>query len=136
MNTFGANITDLLGDSFFIENGLIGDYAKEKIEEVIVWLNSILDIKDKIAQLNLENDSYKISKYKNRILLKLKKEVNERSKDFKKYYKVIQIIDEPFLKQKLEEMYFEATLEFPRKEILEKEIERMQKELYELNKNN
>lgn len=39
MNTFGANITDLLADSFFIDDGLIGDFAKGKINEVIKWLN-------------------------------------------------------------------------------------------------
>lgn len=37
--SFAANITDLLADSFFIENGLIGDFAKEKIDETISWLN-------------------------------------------------------------------------------------------------
>ena len=37
--SFGANITDLLGDSFFIDNGLIGDFAKDKITSVINWLN-------------------------------------------------------------------------------------------------
>ena len=37
--TFAANITDLLADSFFIENGLIGDFAQHKIENVISWLN-------------------------------------------------------------------------------------------------
>lgn len=40
MNTFGANITDLLSDSFFIEDGLMGDFAKTKIQEVIDWLNT------------------------------------------------------------------------------------------------
>lgn len=37
--SFGANITDLLADSFFVEDGLIGDFAKEKINETIKWLN-------------------------------------------------------------------------------------------------
>ena len=37
--TFGANITDLLADSFFIKDGLIGDFAKSKINEVITWIN-------------------------------------------------------------------------------------------------
>ncbi|RXM40753.1 hypothetical protein BOQ62_04055 [Chryseobacterium sp. CH21] len=36
--SFGANITDLLSDSFFIKDGLMGDFAKEKIEEVIKYL--------------------------------------------------------------------------------------------------
>ena len=33
--SFGANIHDLLADSFFIGDGLIGDFAKEKINETI-----------------------------------------------------------------------------------------------------
>ena len=37
--TFAANITDLLADSFFVEDGLIGDFAQHKIENVISWLN-------------------------------------------------------------------------------------------------
>lgn len=39
-NSFGANITDLLADSFFINDGLMGDFAKDKIQEVITWLNT------------------------------------------------------------------------------------------------
>lgn len=38
--TFGANISDLIADSFFIENSLIGDFAFDKIQETIVWLNN------------------------------------------------------------------------------------------------
>ncbi|MDR6967484.1 hypothetical protein J2X31_001495 [Flavobacterium arsenatis] len=38
-NSFGANITDLLADSFFIDDGLIGDFVKDKINQVIKWLN-------------------------------------------------------------------------------------------------
>jgi GTPase SAR1 family protein len=37
--TFGANITDLLADSFFIEDGLIGNFARHKIQETVKWLN-------------------------------------------------------------------------------------------------
>lgn len=37
--SFAANITDLLADSFFIDDGLIGDFAKEKIKTVIKWLD-------------------------------------------------------------------------------------------------
>jgi len=47
--TFGANISDLIADSFFIENSLIGDFAFDKIQETIVWLNN----KD-----NHQNESY------------------------------------------------------------------------------
>ena len=38
--SFGANITDLLADSFFIDDGLVGDFAKEKILETIKWLQN------------------------------------------------------------------------------------------------
>lgn len=38
--TFGANISDLIADSFFVENSLIGDFAFDKIQETIVWLNN------------------------------------------------------------------------------------------------
>jgi hypothetical protein len=38
--TFGANIHTLLSDSFFMEDGLMGEFAKGKIEEVIDYLNN------------------------------------------------------------------------------------------------
>jgi hypothetical protein len=38
--SFGANITDLLADSFFVDDGLMGDFARSKIEEVIIWLRN------------------------------------------------------------------------------------------------
>ncbi len=37
--TFGANIHTLLSDSFFMEDGLMGEFAKRKIDEVIQLLN-------------------------------------------------------------------------------------------------
>jgi predicted ATP-binding protein involved in virulence len=37
--TFGANIHTLLTDSFFMKDGLMGDFAKEKINQVIAYLN-------------------------------------------------------------------------------------------------
>ena len=38
--TFGANIHTLLSDSFFMEDGLIGEFAKSKIDDVIKYLNN------------------------------------------------------------------------------------------------
>ncbi|MFK5975158.1 MAG: AAA family ATPase [Sulfurovum sp.] len=37
--TFGANIHTLLSDGFFMEGGLMGEFAKAKIDEVITLLN-------------------------------------------------------------------------------------------------
>ncbi|MBF2708566.1 hypothetical protein [Flavobacterium soyangense] len=97
-NSFGANITDLLADSFFFGNGdkaLIGDFAREKIKQVIKWLN---------------NEESKI----------LNKEEAKM---------IIEIIDEPLLKYKLLEMYFDI---FPEQYDLEKEKEDVRKRAIEL----
>jgi predicted ATPase len=45
--TFGANIHTLLSDSFFMEDGLMGEFAKGKIDEVISYLNGKKDTKIK-----------------------------------------------------------------------------------------
>ena len=75
--TFGANITDLLADSFFLEKGLIGDFARKKINDVIDWIN--------------ENRN--------------KTEINEE--ELERYQKVIELIDERVIKLKLSEMITE-----------------------------
>ncbi|PIF29987.1 putative AbiEii toxin of type IV toxin-antitoxin system [Flavobacterium sp. 9] len=38
--SFAANITELLADSFFVKEGLIGKFASDKIDKTIQWLNS------------------------------------------------------------------------------------------------
>ena len=44
--TFGANIHTLLSDSFFMEDGLMGEFAKKKINEIIDFLNDKKKIED------------------------------------------------------------------------------------------
>lgn len=39
VNTFGANISDILADSFFLSEKLIGEFAYQKIRDTIAWLN-------------------------------------------------------------------------------------------------
>lgn len=77
--TFAANITDLLTDSFFLENGLMGDFAKDKIQETIDWLN--LFIKER----------------------KVNPEISEET--INQHEALIKIIDEPLLNYKLTEMF-------------------------------
>ncbi len=48
LKTFGANISDLIADSFFIEDSLIGNFAFDKIQDTIKWLNSKDNIERKI----------------------------------------------------------------------------------------
>ncbi len=40
INTFGANIHTLLTHGFFMNNGLMGEFAREKIEDIIRFLNN------------------------------------------------------------------------------------------------
>lgn len=96
--TFGANITDLLADSFFIQDGLIGDFAKSKIKEVIDWINDI--------------------KSKRKVLLE---EELEYCKN------VIELIDERVIKLKLSEMITELLPDNTfYNDMIDKEIEKLQ----------
>ena len=70
----------MLSHSFFVEDGLIGDFAKSKIKEVIDWIEKNKNRADKLKD-NLD----------------FKKEI-----DYQK--KVINLIDEKIIKIKLAEM--------------------------------
>jgi len=75
--TFGANIHSLYRNSFFLENGLMGEFAKGKIDGVIKDLNQD-DAKNKLGE-----------KEKEEILF------------------VIKQIGEPIIRRKLQQMYDE-----------------------------
>ena len=90
LKSFGANITEILADSFFVEDGLTGDFAKEEINNTIDWLRNKEDI---------QNYEY--------------------------HKKLIQIIDEPIVQQKLSEMYSEKMNVDFSKEILTHQIENL-----------
>lgn len=102
--TFGANITNLLADSFFVENGLIGEFAKTKIEETIKWIN--------------EN--------------KTQKEIKEVELAYHK--SVIELIDEKIVRLKLSEMIseIEGNTDF-QKTVYDKEIDFLIKQRDKLN---
>ena len=73
-HSFGANLTDLLAESFFLEDSLMGDFARDKIQNTIDWL-----IKE---NRNIERKGY--------------------------HKELINMVDEPILRTKLEDMYFEV----------------------------
>lgn len=89
--TFGANIHLLYNNSFFLEKGLIGEFAKEKIEELIKSL----------------------------------KKPSDNAFDIDSSKQLINIIGEPFLKQKLMEMHDEKFKDELRLKFLESEVERL-----------
>lgn len=95
--TFGANITDLLADSFFIEDGLIGDFAKDKINETIGWLIESKKIEDKEYYKKLiENIDEPI------IRRKLAEMYDEKTKD--DFYKNMLVSEMEIIKQKLNKL--------------------------------
>jgi predicted ATP-binding protein involved in virulence len=75
INTFGANIHTLLSHGFFIQDGLMGEFAKEKINDVIKLLKS----KRKLSKKNQELCKNIISKIGEPILKStLKKMLDEK----------------------------------------------------------
>jgi hypothetical protein len=95
-NTFGANIHELLADKFYLENSFMGDFAREKIEEIGKVL---IDEKNKPS----------------------KERLNEIEK-------IIKIIGEPILKERLDFLLSEKRGEKTKDEIileLKDEIKRL-----------
>lgn len=105
--TFAANITDLLTDSFFLENGLMGDFAKEKIQQVLDNLNFII-LREEIKELriNSENINKDLIKGKQEQFNNLEGKFAFREKTYLKA--VIDIIDEPILRYKIDELFHQA----------------------------
>lgn len=97
--TFGANIFDLLTDRFYLNDGSIGAFAREKIQLVI---DNLLDISD---------EDYAEPK----IILK-KQEIKG----------IVDIIAEPFFKEKLLKMYFKKFDKENRKKQLIDELKELE----------
>jgi len=104
--SFGANISDLLADSFFLEDGLIGDFSKNKIQDVIEYIND-------------ESGRSEKKWIASPIIAK----------------KIIEQIGEPYLSDKLNDMFLEAFPEFKNDEIKELE-KRLNKLKYGTDTNN
>lgn len=46
VNPFGANVNDVLAQSFFLDRGFVGEFAKKKIEGIVSYLKSDKLVKD------------------------------------------------------------------------------------------
>ncbi|MEN5379081.1 hypothetical protein [Sphingobacterium kitahiroshimense] len=89
--TFAANISELLADSFFLD-GLIGDFALDKINETIKWINKNQSEKGNINTKELSHYKKLISNIDERVIkIKLSEMISELddSSDFQR-----QIINE------------------------------------------
>jgi predicted ATP-binding protein involved in virulence len=129
--SFGANIHELLGDNFFFNNDeiYIGQFAKNKINETIEWLNDLMDKNLKIRELNNIEKLNSIQIAKKKQITKSIKKLSAFSKD---HLELIKIIDEPIIKNKLLEMYSEIFSNEERIDYLEKEKNRIEEEIKNL----
>ncbi|WP_348800433.1 AAA family ATPase [Flavobacterium adhaerens] len=103
--TFGANIHELLADSFFVEDGLIGEFAKGKIQDLVMYLT---------FKEELPEDEKKC---------KPNEVWNESTAS-----KLIQLVGEPVIKERLQSL-FDRKFSIIEKEALEKRIEELQLQL-------
>lgn len=105
--TFGANIHTLLSHGFFMENGLMGEFAKGKIEAIKFFYDENKDLKKE--DINFQN----------------KKSDYEAKKD--NFRHIQSIIGEPFLQIIIKNYLDELEILFNgKKEFLDKEIKRLE----------
>lgn len=98
--TYAANVHDLLANDFFLENGFMGEYAKQKIKDLLKYLTY-----DESKENASDNEKPELRW--NPIL----------AEEF------IQIIGEPLLKYDLKELYLSK---FYNEQKIDDEIERLQ----------
>lgn len=122
IKTFGGNIHDLLKNSFFMENGIIGEFSKLKINNTINFLN-YLRINKEIEKIDNEKDPLHI--IKSTELEVLKQSIDQFDKNY--HEKLIEIIAEPIIQRKLSEMFDEVTSEKLELKIVQKRIDELRK---------
>ncbi len=104
--TFGANIHDLLANDFFLKDGFIGEFAREKIEGVIKGLTILINQKE-IEKINKAYKSESIPDYIQMKREHLEEELNflrEENKAIVSENEILaisSIIGEPILKEKV-----------------------------------
>jgi hypothetical protein len=89
--TFGANVHSLLADSFFLQGGLVGEFAKQKLQDVWDYINFNENAKDTHTEEEQARYNELVSK--------------GWGKD--KAWRIIKKIGEPFVKSSFEDKYFE-----------------------------
>lgn len=106
--TFGSNIHELLANDFYMEDGLLGEVAREKISKTLNWLK-------KQANSFKDEEIFEIDE-------SIKYTDQENDRDYNK--QIIELIGEPVIKYQLKKMYLEFVND---NEYLDKEIEKLRK---------
>jgi predicted ATPase len=91
--TFGANIHTLLSDSFFMEDGLMGEFAKNRIEEVVNYLQ------EKESEITNHEEALQIIEIIGEPILKMK-----LRKMLENYKKKNNLESEEDIKKQIEEL--------------------------------
>jgi hypothetical protein len=93
-DTFGANIYDLLKDSFFLDN-YMGEVAREKINQTIHYLQ-YRRLQQQVERLSEKDPLYKIRLQEMELFDNGKLDMN-----ISDHLRLVNIIGEPILKKKL-----------------------------------
>ncbi|MDR1759637.1 MAG: AAA family ATPase [Fibrobacter sp.] len=107
---FGANIHDILKHDFFLNNGFMGDFAKEKIKHILDEINSIIE----------KNKNIKEAKDKHYL---------EKDK-YDEFVKTMKLIGEPLIKNKLMSMINDVYSN--KNDIIDNRIKMLEKEIKDL----
>ncbi|HMR85000.1 MAG TPA: AAA family ATPase, partial [Niabella sp.] len=100
-DSFAANIHDLLADEFFLSDGYMGAFAKEKIETAINILNYLIAKRKGIKQeMELYQNNLNYFRYWDN-----KPEGWDIELEKANVYELIKVIGEPIIKEKLNTMY-------------------------------
>ncbi|WP_025146472.1 AAA family ATPase [Pedobacter jeongneungensis] len=131
--TFGANIHDLMKQSFFLEKGTMGEFAKNKIQATINYLN-LKRIEQEIIEIEkrpASSDADLLTAKRNELELQRKL---VRSTNIAEHKSLIKIIDEPILKQKLSQMFDEYHQTDLQLDIIEEKIKLLTEEASRIRK--
>jgi hypothetical protein len=128
-STFGANIHDLLANDFFMRNGFMGEWAKRQIEETIKYLN-LKQCEKEIKELSAKNSLLKEEQSYLDALIKEKDVLNLSvfNRDFKYYERIVELIGEPVIKNKIRAMYSDLFEDSERKRAAKKQIQQIASE--------
>lgn len=107
--TFGSNIHELLANDFFLENGFMGEWAKDKIIDLMNFLKYNPKIKEDIKNIKPTN-----------------KWTEKKSNEF------INILGEPIIKERLQSLH-EKKFHIIDKEYILDKIEKLNQELKKYN---
>ncbi|RXJ91800.1 hypothetical protein CRV01_01535 [Arcobacter sp. CECT 8983] len=114
-NTFGANIHTLLSHGFFMKNGLMGEFAKSKIERIKRFYEIV-----KKSENEIQNNTSAKKAWIDYFL---------RRKD--KYYYIQSIIGEPFLQKVIKNYLDELEKVFDKENYKQKKLKKLVEEFGE-----